>query len=490
MRLTHWRISTRLSFTIAFTLFFFVVVCLLYTVILQKCLSQNQSLRDRELHIQQLASAVAVQTLQARRAEKDFLLYHEMHHVEQVTAAVQEATRQANDMMLLSRAAGQAQVEAQSAQIVQTMNGYLAAFLGLVEGYKTIGLTAESGLQGAFRQASHLLETLLQPETAPNPTHDGPHLEFRPERVITYLQLRRSEKDYLLRHEAGDATNVHTWLRRLQEQMTATQGQEAIRQKASQLLTDYAHAFDAMLTQETNNAVLLTSLRTMARQVEPLSDTIQKVSQTAAAQIAMDTQAFGERASVLLLLFSLLTVAVCAVVCGTIIRSIAGSLRAMQQFSQEVAQGHWGAAIPEGGGDEMTLLAESMRALVNHLRAVRLLSDRLLLVMVLIGRGTLPDKVEEGLHGDFQAASQTLNQMLDTLSCVRLVTQRLVQLNRGILPDQVDETPFEGEFKEMVSALNGLLVQKQRTEGTPPGALPLDPAGGDNPPRSPLIIND
>ncbi|MEO5362363.1 MAG: HAMP domain-containing protein [Magnetococcus sp. DMHC-8] len=473
MRLTNGRISTRLSFTIAFTLFFFVAVTVSFTFVLQTCLRQNQFLRDRELHIQQLANEVALQMLQARRAEKDFLLRRELPLVDRVAEAVQEAIRQANAVIRLSREAGHTDVEVKAAQIVQAMNGYLEAFQGLARGHVAIGLTAEEGLQGRFRHASHALEEMVgltETETVPGGARDVARQPFAqvPGEVITYLALRRAEKDYLLRHDAQDATGVHAMLRALHDRIAISHRSEPDKQQAIRLLRDYEHAFDAMLRQDADNAVLMATLRTVVHPVEPLSQEIRQVSQLSATRMAADIQSSGERISVLLLLFSLLTVAVCGVVCGAIIRSIARSLREMERFAGEVAGGHWEAVVPAGGGDEMTRLADAMCTLMRQARAIRLLSDRLLLTMVLVGRGTIPARVEEEGGGDFARVSAVLNRMVDTLSTIPLVTRRLEQLHAGAVPDPLDDPPCGGEVKQLVTVLNNMVQQRRTGPSGPP----------------------
>ncbi|MEO5352395.1 MAG: HAMP domain-containing protein [Magnetococcus sp. XQGC-1] len=443
MRLADIRIRSKLSFTIAFTLFFFMVVTVSYTLILHRCLSQNQALRDREFQIQQLAADVALSMLQARRGEKDFLLFRDESHVGRVAAATREAMQRGNTLLQLSREAGHPDVEAKVMQILQAMEAYLQAFQALAEGHVAVGLTEEQGLQGRLRQNAHPLEAMLR--------------QRAPERMVDYLALRRAEKDYLLRHDMRDATTLRMLLHPLQEALSAPGLGEGEREEAGRLLTDYAQAFDALLAQEQKNAVSLATLRGAVHQVEPLSDEIRQLSQATASRVASETQAFGERSSVLLLLFSLLTVAVCGVVCAAVIRSISRSLGALQHFSREISAGHWDALIPVEGGDEMGQLAEVMRSMVSRVHGTRLLSDRLLLIMVLIGRGIIPGKVEGEAQGEFQQVSVALNGMIETLSTIRLVTQRLEQLGQGIVPDKLDEGHREGEFKQMLVAVNRLL---------------------------------
>ncbi|MBF0401422.1 MAG: HAMP domain-containing protein [Magnetococcales bacterium] len=280
---------------------------------------------------------------------------------------------------------------------------------------------------------------------------------YIPAALVTYLALRRAEKDYLLRHDSRDAQEVHMVLQRLQDKIAHSRWSEEEKKRGKQLLADYTQAFDALLSQDIKNGVLLSNMRAAVHPVEQLSEEIRATAAALATAVASETQLFGERAAVILLLFSLLTVAICGVVCALIIRSISRSLQDLQQFAKEVAQGRWEALVPVEGGDEIGQLAEQMRIMVHRMRANRLLTDRLVLTMVLIGRGILPEKLDGVFQGDFKVATEALNHMIDTLAVIQQVTRRLEQLDQGVIPEKWDPVVSEGAFKEMVVAMNRVI---------------------------------
>ncbi|MBF0098859.1 MAG: HAMP domain-containing protein [Magnetococcales bacterium] len=444
--LARIRISSKLAFTIAFTLFFFIAVTAAYTFILHHTLRQQQTLRDRELRVQQLANEVAIQMLQARRLEKDFMLRKEVTLVESVRKAVQSAIRQAEEMIRLGQAGQDEAVLDKAQQIVLAMNGYLQAFQGMADGYQQLGLHDEEGLQATVLQASRALERWLR----------------WPEAVPHIVQLWNSEKGYWLGRDNASALEVHNTLQQLRTLFNRAGGK--ILGKADEtLLQNYAQHWEALLTRERQTRLQSETMRSAIHAVEPLIDEIRQVSQHSANQMAASSQTFGERAAVFLLLLSLLTVAICAVVCGIIIQSIARSLKSLQHFAQAVSAGDWDAVMPVEGCDELGRLADAMRTMVDQVRTVRLLSDRLVLILLLIGRGTLPARVDPPQQGEVKAVGDALNQVVDTLSAMQPLAEQLECMAQGKTVAPLPEALYPGEFKRLALATNQLLARLQHS---------------------------
>ncbi|MBF0161258.1 MAG: HAMP domain-containing protein [Magnetococcales bacterium] len=548
MSLANLRIRSKLSWTIAITLFFLLLITAAYTVILHQSLAQNQRLQNREMPLQQLANDVTRQMLQARRAEKDFLLYKDPSAQQAGVSAAQMAVQQAQHLQRLSREAGAGHMEEKAAQIVQAMQTYQSILQTLAQGQERVGLAEDLGLQGAFRRASHALEAelqaadpdqlterlsallrqdlayllhgeassaqelLVQAQALRVPIQKSSHLppslqeafveavqgweeglkkpagnprltdplhrtllalnqelarQQLPALFSDYLSMRRAEKDYLLRRTPAEAQKVQSLLHGLQERLAAAQWPGEEGQHAAALLAEYGVAFTAMLRQDEENDRLLVSLREAVRPVEPLSDDIRQLGLTLAQQQGAASQAFGERASVLLLLLSLLSVAICGVLCGAILRSIFRSLQALQSFSTAVSRGEWPVAIPPQGSDEMGQLATALAALVTQMHGLRLWSDRLLLVLHLVGRGIIPEPVCGDFSGRLQHACASLNQMLERLALLPRVSEAMARLSQGIPVEPLEEPAAEGAFKDLVTLLNQLIRQAPVAPPTP-----------------------
>ncbi|EIW89043.1 putative methyl-accepting chemotaxis sensory transducer [Alishewanella agri BL06] len=122
--------------------------------------------------------------LQLRRHEKDFLLRQELRYLERhqsTQLSLQQRLTQLQQLQLALRLD-----DSKSKQFASQVGLYVSEFAALVQAQQRIGLTVEDGLLGQMRQAAQQLEQ---------------QLAANPELMVSYLQLRRLEKDFLLRND-------------------------------------------------------------------------------------------------------------------------------------------------------------------------------------------------------------------------------------------------------------------------------------------------
>ncbi|WP_133468696.1 hypothetical protein [Paraglaciecola marina] len=126
------------------------------------------------------------QLLQLRRHEKDFLLRSDVKYQDlfQQQADDFETQAAALEYFFTSKKNEQAMFN----HVKQSFSDYRQKFIALTEVQKQIGLDESSGYQGQFRKATHKLEQHLQQNS---------YLKFH----LALLQLRRNEKDFMLRHQ-------------------------------------------------------------------------------------------------------------------------------------------------------------------------------------------------------------------------------------------------------------------------------------------------
>jgi len=113
--------------------------------------------------------------LEIRRQEKDFTLLKDQQYVQQTKDKIDQFKQ-----TLAATALTQDDKDA----FTQEIEAYAAVFNQYEETMIRNGLNENSGLQGDFRQAAHNVEAIMKDI---------------PEAAVTYLTLRRHEKDYLLR---------------------------------------------------------------------------------------------------------------------------------------------------------------------------------------------------------------------------------------------------------------------------------------------------
>ena len=209
----------------------FALVGILYlAAIWQYHQGQNALIRDYgQLHssfVTRVNQAFTIQTHlhQARLAEGDFLLHRreaDINRVEEQARLLLEETRRlaaAPDPAVPGKAMG---------QLAAT---YQQDFLDIAEAWIIKGLNEDSGLQGAFRRSIHELQQRSRNFNAG-------------ELYVTLLQMRRGEKDLLLRGEEAYVARVQTLIEQFRHLVQEAEFYPEVRQALLDELAVYATTF-------------------------------------------------------------------------------------------------------------------------------------------------------------------------------------------------------------------------------------------------------
>ncbi|WP_348685492.1 methyl-accepting chemotaxis protein [Aeromonas bestiarum] len=178
---------------------------------------------------QRNVDALEIAMLNLRRAEKDFLIRKDLAFVDRFNQGLADfhkldQTLSADDNL---RA-----VNGELARLDQQMGAYGKAFNDLVVQQQTIGLGPEDGLYGRLRAAVHQVEEGLK-------QLDQQGL------IITMLQLRRAEKDFMLRSDIQYLERFQTLHKSFQESLATLP--EADRGKLEQASLQYRQDFVALV---------------------------------------------------------------------------------------------------------------------------------------------------------------------------------------------------------------------------------------------------
>ncbi|WP_114416850.1 methyl-accepting chemotaxis protein [Marinospirillum perlucidum] len=139
---------------------------------------------ERLANGQQLAQKLETQMLTLRRHEKDFLMRQDTKYLTRFDATQEEIRQLLNQLRALGN---DYEMDLGSLNALEaTFSEYQGLFHELVATTEEIGLDHESGLQGALRSAVHDVEETLEAMNADTI-------------LVTLLQLRRAEKDFILR---------------------------------------------------------------------------------------------------------------------------------------------------------------------------------------------------------------------------------------------------------------------------------------------------
>lgn len=119
----------------------------------------------------------------------------------------------------------------------RNLNQYQAAFSEVVQLQQEIGLTPKTGLYGTLRAAVHNVETLLK-------EFDQPALE------VVMLQLRRNEKDFMLRRELSYVETFDTNIGKFNDKLRSSSLDVDTQGKIAELITQYQKDFKSLINKE------------------------------------------------------------------------------------------------------------------------------------------------------------------------------------------------------------------------------------------------
>lgn len=305
--------------------------------------------RDRVHELEDLAGnfnadRLYLQLLQIRRSEKDLGLRREARYEAKVTGLIdgfRELTRASQLKPDIKE-----QLLAEIEVYAQTFQSYAA---------KVLGDQNIAGGKGPFRDAAHRIEEILN-------AHYVPELE------TNILQMRRREKDYLLRGDPGYVDMVTRIAKTIRDQIDASGLSGEHKELLAGLLSAYQQNFHALVGQNSAIVVLQDEMTAAASRITPLVK--QNLNQASSLVDSMETQIAGlsaERERMNLL------IVVCASVLGTFLATmitlrIVLPVRQMAGLLDRLTHENPTERIPTvpGARDELNAMAESVNTMADH----------------------------------------------------------------------------------------------------------------------------
>jgi len=270
---------------------------------------------------QDAADAAQAAMLQARRAEKDFLLRRDAKYLGKVDDAVADVKRQLDT---IHQASEREQDRAAADRAIENLERYHALFREMSALTIERGLNEKAGLEGELRSAVHQVEEELG---------DSGHDQL----TVLMLMCRRHEKDYLMR---GDPKYIGRIDQRLEE-FDAAVKRLGLDQAQIDLWNAnwgvYREAIGKIGEIDERIATLTDAFRAATHAVEDELDTIseQAAAQTVQAKEGVEADLSKARQ---IAIGSLVVMLVAGVgIALVLIRSIARPIRALAQRATQIA---------------------------------------------------------------------------------------------------------------------------------------------------------
>tara|TARA_R110002126_G_scaffold172606_12_gene321387 strand:+ start:2792 stop:4654 length:1863 start_codon:yes stop_codon:yes gene_type:complete len=322
--------------------FALIIAMLLMLAILFYQSSQLTSLAATQQLIEQLNTDV----LMLRRHEKDFLMRNDLKYQQRLNDRVQQLNEKTGNLRQYLQQHGIA-VEPLN-RFNQLTTEYQKTFTSLVAQQQQLGLTAAEGLQGRLRDSAQTLEQQLT---------QADEMQLQ----LMLLQLRRQEKDFLLRLEMryaegfnADFAGFSTLLQRtLPAGMTAA---NAYRDGFNGLVS----GMQQLGLDETQG--LTGQMRAAIQQTESSLDVLSKDSSSAVAEAIESTKQLAVTIFVVVLILMLVLV-------GFTSRSIIGPMVAVCRTIGLIRNEHdFRQRVDESGKDEMSQLAQDFNAMLTDIQ--------------------------------------------------------------------------------------------------------------------------
>ena len=183
----------------------------------------------------EMAQRQESEMLLLRRHEKDFLARGDEKYASRFEDVAQRIIEQQSALDAMFIESG---VDVKAFSNLTTLFGdYRNKFVELVDAKKAMGLSHDQGLEGQLRSAVHDIETALK-------TLDQPAI------MVTMLQLRRHEKDFMLRLDAKYIERFDTTISTLISQLQSAQISNREKQSLTNLAEVYRSKFSDYVAQQ------------------------------------------------------------------------------------------------------------------------------------------------------------------------------------------------------------------------------------------------
>ncbi|WP_244423086.1 methyl-accepting chemotaxis protein, partial [Bradyrhizobium sp. ORS 375] len=325
----------------------------------------SRTLAAQARDIDDINQKLATDLLEARRAEKDFLLRHDQKYAArhaELSAAIQ---RDLDDLGSKSRSAGERTMVDKVDAVSKGFAAYRQEFAEVERAEVRLGLNETLGLSGSLRSAVHDIEAKLK--------------EINDPRLMSgMLMLRRHEKDFMLRGDAKYVAQLKGAATDFSKTLAATDLSSDMKSDIGQKLDKYQKDFLAWSDGFQDAARHSAAMSKAFAEIEPLIADIGKAvaQQYVAAQTANARSEEAVRHAMLWTLgISLILVSGVSFLIG---QGISNAVRQMVQAMARLAGGDASIQIPGvGRRDEIGEMAGAVEVFkTNMIETERLRAEQ------------------------------------------------------------------------------------------------------------------
>ncbi|MGX4773908.1 methyl-accepting chemotaxis protein [Bradyrhizobium guangdongense] len=314
----------------------------------ERAMGLSRAVAENARGISELNGRIAVEVLEGRRAEKDFLLRNDAGKVQRQIEIGNQVALDIEKLRDRIAALGNAGLVQKIDAMKSSLKTYQARFDAVVEQRQRLGLDENSGLEGRLRASVHDIEGKV------DQLHDAPL-------KVIMLMMRRHEKDFMLRRDAKYGGEMKKRASEFASTVDAAAVPEAAKAELRAKLSDYQRDFSAWMETALK---LATELKAMSEAFAAVEPVIEQVSQSVEGmRVEADRLNETERASIQFWIAVAIALIACAVLgLGVFIgRSVSQPLALMRAAMIELAKGNFAIVLPGlGRPDEIGEIAQAV----------------------------------------------------------------------------------------------------------------------------------
>ncbi|MDO6463766.1 methyl-accepting chemotaxis protein [Pseudoalteromonas carrageenovora] len=300
----------------------------------------------------QLAEELNVHALALRKHEKNFLFYKQ----EDALTAFETDFEQLSDKVkkLKQLMAKQGIEQGQVQRFEQLISSYNNDFKTVVKLQKEIGLTPTDGLYGKLRSSVHEVEQLLKEQQ-------------NYQLLSSMLQLRRSEKDFMLRFDIKYLGRFNEGINTFKQQIAAAQLPSEYKTRINPLVDTYQNEFKTLVQAQTELGLDLESgaLGVMRNSVDKSDAIVTQIVKDTKLQVE---QSVEQAQFLAILVFVIAGVIVLALVYFTSHSIIVPIERVYHTINDIRRNNDLSVMIEQTGKDEITTMTIDFNSLIGDFK--------------------------------------------------------------------------------------------------------------------------
>ncbi|MAY66613.1 MAG: hypothetical protein CMM77_05755, partial [Rhodospirillaceae bacterium] len=295
---------------------------------------------------------IQAQSLQMRRAEKDFLLRRDTKYADLYKSNVAKLKSVLNEVRQEPVAAAKSET---LARLGGAIDAHAMQFATVVSQVQDLGLDETAGLQGKLRTAVHAVETKLKEANLDALT-------------VKMLMMRRHEKDFMLRGAEKYVGRVAKRQAEFLEMLPAAPLSDRAKAEITELLNVYVTAFNAFAKLSVENGAAIKELSNIYKIVTPAVEELVAFGEQGAKSALADMDATQRSMEILMMISAAVIFAVFVVAGAVVAISITRPVKAVATVTETLAEGDWTVRIPAlENKDEIGAVARALQVFKENL---------------------------------------------------------------------------------------------------------------------------